>query len=445
MQNILLRPHNDFLTDLKPDEFFLKNYLTNISSNNLLVLYTGINTFLKTLKTLNIPVSKRNLTCGSIAFNFYVKKYNLVNFNLPQDQKNFFSQAYFGGKCEVYGNALKNEKILHYDFSGMYYNCMKESLPYGDFIFKDHTFNINEPGFYFIEIEYINKYPILPIKTDKLYFKEGKISGIFWYEEILLTLEYSNILKFKILYAFISVKNDKILYEFLEILNKFKDDFSVKKLIGKLLINSFYGRLALGDEIEFMHLVQELHNEKCYGIVDNLFLIKTKSKKKSKSNIALAAAISSKARIKLYRAQLSVIKHGGRLLYSDTDSIFAAFKNTDSVENKLLGDYVFFDTKKKDTLLLDAVFISSKSYAVVLEDGTEVVKFKGVNIIDKDFKSIKNDFYNNKTYISLNSSQIYKKNLDLRAHTINMQVNLQDYNKRLWNHNKTDTTPHKNT
>lgn len=147
--------------------------------HNLSILKDGLLNFFNTLKELNIPVLKKNLTCGSIAFNFYIKKFNKINLNLPQEQKIIISQAYFGGRCEVYGNARVGEKILHFDFSGMYFNCMKEVLPFGDFIYKDNNFNINEPGFYYIEIEYFSNYPTLPIKTDKLYFKEGRVVGFF--------------------------------------------------------------------------------------------------------------------------------------------------------------------------------------------------------------------------------------------------------------------------
>jgi chemotaxis methyl-accepting protein methylase len=42
--------------------------------------------------------------------------------------------------------------------------------------------------------------------------------------------------------------------------------------------------------------------------------------------VAYASIISSKARIKLYNSFNDVIKDGGRLLYCDTDSIFAAYK-----------------------------------------------------------------------------------------------------------------------
>jgi hypothetical protein len=64
-------------------------------------------------------------------------------------------------------------------------------------------------------------------------------------------------------------------------------------------------------------------------IINDIIIVTYENKKNKKvidSNVSIAAAITSKARIKLYKAYKEVIKRGGRLLYSDTDSIFAAYK-----------------------------------------------------------------------------------------------------------------------
>lgn len=318
---------------------------------------------------------------------------------------------------------------------------MKENLPFGDFFFKDNCLNLNEPGFYYIEIEYYNNYPILPIKNDKLYFKGGKIHGWFWHEEILLTLEYSNVISLKLIYGLISLKNDTILLDFLEILNKFKDENSIKKQIGKLLINSFYGRLALGDEMNLIQLVENLGNSKSYGILDNYYIIKKKINKKTKSNIAMAAAISAKGRIKLYKAQMEVLKYKGRLLYSDTDSIFASFNKNIQVENKLLDKYVYFDTTKKDTELFDAFFISSKSYALILKDKSEIIKIKGINTNELNYWDLKKKFFENENYIKLKNTQFSKKNFFLENLLISKEINIQNYDKRIFIDNKINTKP----
>jgi DNA polymerase elongation subunit (family B) len=244
------------------------------------------------------------------------------------------------------------------------------------------------------------------------------------------------------LYGLVSTKNEKILLEFLNTLEQVKDTDSIKRKVGKLLINSFYGRLAIGDEMFIIELLTDLGNNKSYGKLDDFFIIKKKiHKSDTKANIAIAAAIASKARIKLYEAQLEVQKHGGRLLYSDTDSIFAAFNKDNPVEDKLLGEHVFFDTKKNDTKIKDAIFISSKSYALKFYDDTELIKIKGINIKEIKFDELKYQFLSNNTSITLKNSQFSKKNFSLEHSISSKIINLQNYNKRIFINNKTDTIP----
>jgi DNA polymerase elongation subunit (family B) len=212
--------------------------------------------------------------------------------------------------------------------------------------------------------------------------------------------------------------------------------------VGKLLINSFYGRLAIGDEMFIIELITNIDGNKSYGKLNDFFIIKKKiHKNNTKANIAIAAAIASKARIKLYEAQLEVQKHGGRLLYSDTDSIFAAFDKNNHIEDKLLGKHVFFDTKKNDTKIKDAIFISAKSYALKFYDDTELIKIKGINIKEIQFDELKHQFLNDTNNITLKNSQFSKKNFSLE-HSISIKtINLQNYNKRIFINNKVDTIP----
>lgn len=77
------------------------------------------------------------------------------------------------------------------------------------------------------------------------------------------------------------------------------------------------------------------HNKRILEEVEigKIFIVKLalKKEKSSNSNVAFASMITAKARIKLYRAFLTIIKNDGRLLYCDTDSIFAGFyKNMDN-------------------------------------------------------------------------------------------------------------------
>jgi DNA polymerase elongation subunit (family B) len=111
------------------------------------------------------------------------------------------------------------------------------------------------------------------------------------------------------------------------------------------MINSMYGRLGMR-KIDSYSFIEEYKNLDylrkkidviSYKELNEIILVEAENNKKlinflnvnqikSKNNIVLASCITSKARIKLYNAQNEVIKNHGRILYSDTDSIFAAFK-----------------------------------------------------------------------------------------------------------------------
>jgi len=229
----------------------------------------------------------------------------------------------------------------------------------------------------------------------------------------------------------VSIKNDPILYDFITNLALIKAEGGIKKDIGKLLINSFYGRMGVDDTINVIKLKKELGNEKIYGILENFFIIKEEKRRNSKSNIAIAAAITSKARIKLYNAFLEVISHGGRLLYCDTDSIIAAFNINNKIEDIKLGNYVLFDTKKEDTLIKDAVFINPKTYGLILNNGKKIIKIKGINNSDVDFYYLKFSFLNKTNTISLPTTFFSKKNLNINIFTQNKTLDLMSYNKRI--------------
>jgi hypothetical protein len=94
-------------------------------------------------------------------------------------------------------------------------------------------------------------------------------------------------------YSFIDHKKN------LDVINKNVDIISYKEINNVILVDAEYNNKL----ISYLNI----------------------KRKKTKNNIVLAACITSKARIKLFNAQEQVRNNNGRLLYSDTDSIFAAF------------------------------------------------------------------------------------------------------------------------
>ena len=80
-------------------------------------------------------------------------------------------------------------------------------------------------------------------------------------------------------------------------------------------------------EEEIISSIDQKNNYEKIVEINGVFLGYKKTEK-SVANVIVAAAITAKARIKLYKGILEVIKNNGRLIYTDTDSIIAAFKKT---------------------------------------------------------------------------------------------------------------------
>ena len=139
--------------------------------------------------------------------------------------------------------------------------------------------------------------------------------------------------------------------EFVDYFTQIRQSSNFGNLIGKKIINSLTGRFGMSPNNETSFLIQrhelptylQRYHVLSFKYLNDIVLINIQIdhfyKKKisdHESNIALAAAITAKARIKLYRGFLDVQKNGGRVLYCDTDSIFAGFKNR--VDNQRHGE-----------------------------------------------------------------------------------------------------------
>jgi hypothetical protein len=296
---------------------------------------------------------------------------------------------------------------------------------------------------------------MLPFRSDKLFFPTGEMIGTYWYEEIktAVTCGACNILEHYS--SLIYEKEEHVFDGFVEDFNKIKNSGKLFKHFAKNMINGLYGSFALNDETEITIL--------CFNEVDfNSFLTSTdvikwikrgdfyiltieknfKSKnffdKKNrwsfdfkKRNLAYATIISSKARIKLFKALRDVINSGGELYYTDTDSIFAGYDKNNL--NKSVGEI------KWQKIYEDAVFISNKFYFLK----NEKIKLKGINSKeDYTFEEIKHKFFNNEELLIYENQLVFlKKNYQLHQNYAKKIIKLNNYNKRIFSHDKFKTTP----
>jgi hypothetical protein len=184
------------------------------------------------------------------------------------------------------------------------------------------------------------------------------------------------------------------LEKFIEKNDKIREMGPIHKIIGKNNNNTFYGRLGMNPERLEEEIISNIEEKKYEKIIENNGIyVGFKKKEKSISNVMISAAITSKARIKLYKGMKEVMKNNGRIVYTDTDSIIAAFKK-DEYKKKLdlkMGE-VLFNSRDINTVVSEGVFAMPKTYALKYEDGREVVKIKGFNV-KPSFKEFKEKFY----------------------------------------------------
>ena len=386
-----------------------------------------------------------NYTISGASLKTFSEKYNYRNVNLKLDKATdlCIREGYFGGRVEVFGNTEK--KIYHYDFPGMYGLCMMEKFPISNprWCSVDEV-NLNNllPGFYTIDWCSPNlRIPILPVKNEygKLIFPNGSHSGTYWFEEInLFTKNGGKVLSIK--RALVYDEYNYVFDKFVSYFNKFREKGGAYKILGKLIINSLYGKLGSGikdkkyivvyGEKEFEEL-RKNENVLTVTELNKIFIVEVKDKTRIKGlNVGLAAAITSKARIKLYNTMIEIEKKGGRMLYCDTDSVFVEFKD--------IVDESVVKWDKDDSIYDEGIFALPKTYA--LKKGEkEIVKIKGIPKNSVKFDNFKEKFYKNEILFFDEVFQTKKADFCIRSGNVHKRIDLSNYDKRVFDSEKNNT------
>jgi len=443
---------NDDYFELKANNsiFNFKDYSIKYCMNDVIITSKFVQILKDIVKTYGIDVDKI-YSAPSLSLKIFIKKYNKnkISFRMKKSEKDLIRNSYFGGRCEVYGNPKENEHVVHFDFSGMYAQCMMEKFPFGKIYIENTPTNFQKPGFYYIEYEcYINM-PVLPHRSKlngKLMFVNGLNKGLFWFEEIILFEKMGGIVK-KIDVGIIYDKYDYIFKDFITDFTEVRKKNEIFNIFGKLIINSLYGRMGMDDiksekiivhKDDFNNIDKKMEINS-YKIINDYIIVDVNSKdeKRVKSNISIASSITSKARIKLYNAQQDVILHGGRLLYSDTDSIYASYKK--NVKNEKHG---IVDWSVDKNTIKDAIFLSSKTYGIKYKNNLESIKIKGFDNKNINFEELKSSFYSNELEIKVNDNRyISKKNMEMFTVKNIKKLSLKNYDKRKFINNFKETEP----
>lgn len=413
--------------------------LEEYCKNDALITKKSIIKYWEIVENNGFKNNGKILTAAKLSIENYFQKNFIIKKKIKLKYDRMLRSGYYGGRTEVFGNPFDNEILLHYDWNGMYAQCLQEKVLGGEVYESNIIKDINIPGFYWIKFEQNLDYPILPVKREKLLFANGTFEGWYWFEEILLAIKYG--VKIISVNKTISAQYyDNFIEEFVKLNNEIRKISPLHKQIGKNNNNTFYGRLGMNPERLEEEIVSNI--EKKYEKITKIngIYLGYKKKEKNISNILISSSITSKARIKLYNGMEEVRRIGGRVLYTDTDSIIAAFnkKNYKKNLNKKFGEVVF-DSSKEDTIIEDAVFAMPKTYAIKYLNKKEVVKIKGFNT-NPSFEEFKEKFYNKKEIITENI-EWNKKDFIIKQIKKEKKTNLYSLDKRIWKNNLKETIP----
>jgi len=159
---------NDDYFELKANNsiFNFKDYSIKYCMNDVIITSKFVQILKDIVKAYGIDVDKI-YSAPSLSLKIFIKKYNKnkISFRMKKSEKDLIRNSYFGGRGEVYGNPKENEHIVHFDFSGMYAQCMMEKFPFGKIYIENTPTNFKKPGFYYIEYECHINLTVLPHRS----------------------------------------------------------------------------------------------------------------------------------------------------------------------------------------------------------------------------------------------------------------------------------------
>ena len=435
----------------------------------------GISKTFKNRLNLHLPISK-TITISGIAITIFLEKYyNLPIIIIPNgaEYSKFIRKSYIGGRCEVFNSGYNLPVVYHFDVPGMYANVMASNdLPIGNPLylgkvlsthdaskFIDDLHNGGMIGFFRCKVSAPTdlNIPVLPHKepAGKLLFPLGSFYGNWSSYELKLAISRGYKVVLEEGYVF---KTGSVLKEYTNTFTEIKDKAGAMKdlatrNIAKLILNSLYGKFAANyhdsvtavvNEDEFQKLsiyhtilnVTNLENDIImvtynlapkagskdstdhYNKICKDFTVKINN---IPTNIALASAITSKARCLLYSLMVEATeKIGGTLCYVDTDSIFAYFP--ENPENKPFGSFIW--VKDEKSTLSKTLFMAPKMYYYETAAGNKILKIKGVgkNAIKDITYSDLFDIFQNRTKFTVKGVIQFISKKDTLKHLLGVEI-----------------------
>lgn len=433
---------------LKKINKIIENFDEIVSYNvyDVLSLYEILIIFAKQIFDLFKLNITKSTTIASLARNILRtdKYFSEDLYNIPDYVEDFIKKSYFGGRTECFILGHIKDKIINcYDINSSYIYSGVKALPLGksirikedsiEKVLKDPLYNQS-----FVKVlakvkenvDLNNFIPVHPIKT-----KEGLIifpiikdwlEIIVYLPELKLGLfvgyEYKYIegFYFKSSYSlkniFNSMYGERIKYNKKNILN------FVYKLIGVSIYGCFGYNVLNKSNIKISNKHSKDHIKylkknklKNTSIIGNYELNEIISDIDIDRNYAIASAITSYGRIRLYEIYLDIIKKGFKIYYSDTDSVFTDLymeNYSDLVSKYNLNTNVLGGLKNE--------MVPSCNEGYIIGNKKYVFTNKEHNVIKTSFNGVmyNNDFDDNKYCEDFKKLSISDKNNIIKENLI---------------------------
>lgn len=382
----------------------IRDELLKYNKLDCLVLYQVLEKFAELIfKSFHINITNHP-TISSLALAIY--RLNFLQqgkkvpkaraFNIPISNKKIFdhiSQSYRGGHVDMFKPFGK--KLYCYDINSLYPYVMAMNFfpvgipkyfrrPEGPYKDLNNIFGFVKVNIYCPDSV---KMPILLTKVrDKVIAPNGRWTGWYFTEELkyAITLGY----EIEILCGYHFDKK-KIFNKFVNTLYKMRvtyDKADPRNLMAKLILNSLYGRFGMSIYTKTYKVLNYLQdkldpNETFSDYIDwgdvGIYQFDTiNNSKNSKAHmnvsISIASAVTAYGRIAIHKFKLIA---GDDLYYTDTDSIFTK----KPLPNRYVGTELGQMKLEYKGIIEKGIFLAPKLYALILSDGSQVVKIKGVN------------------------------------------------------------------
>lgn len=419
------------------DNWSVKDETLSYLEGDLVSLYHVMDKFIYNIYLNYHTHVTRSLTISSLSMDIFLRRYYKDNIPLITQKSvyNNIRESYYGGITEVYKPFGKN--LYYYDVNSLYPYSALNPMPgmkciYTDNIDKDLGDMGNDFfGFYNCNIEVPNDLYIglLPYRgKEGLIMPVGKYEGWYFSEE--LKYAHENGYKIRVLSGYTFDKSYNVFDDYVKDLYTIKSTTkdSVERSIVKSLLNNLLGRFGLDiakyttSTVSYDEFVDLLQTRKIKGVkfVEDKYVVnhsvevdktlcennglnysemfnnalQSKPKITFKEDdyhdvsVAIASAINSYARVHMNRVKLDILRKGGSIYYTDTDSIVTDIKLDDSQIGPEIGKF------KLEHEIKEGYFISNKTYAIKTvsnKDGEEQIFIKnkgtyGKSLTYDDFK-----------------------------------------------------------